>query len=452
MTPFVGRAAALPLNFMTKVQGFDSNVNSIDMQSGTQSLNMALGSDQLLPGMSFVVPMVLDKMPESEMVAQMKAIVSPFGEKDALGQAVPAWLQNTIGGLAAVPVIGDVVSDFLSPFAPAMKNKNARDAIAILSASGDYDMTDPQSVQRLQDDAADLGSSLLLVTGIFKNWMPTSPTPQLGVSGEDTGKGTRLGDTPNTLALAAFGKMYPMYLQENGGDETLAKEQMVRDYGPAALFALTRNKRGYTSQPSSQARKWAMQSEDNMNVARANPDYFGLFFPKGDYTDVTTKLWMDELTSRESQYKTPKEILDDNISYMQRIRRGRIDFFEGNKLITKEEAEAMRDDVKEEFANTSAGTAFNSQTATDRVGQIDNMYRTTPSLRQTNAGQAWNLAMGLREQALSEIRSRTGQDNSTLSGKRAAPILAAYKKDLDDLLSAYPDFTLLHNTLSREWD
>jgi hypothetical protein len=80
------------------------------------------------------------------------------------------------------------------------------------------------------------------------------------------------------------------------------------------------------------------------------------------------------------------------------------------------------------------------------------MFGKTPSLQSTQAGQAFARALDLRGQAVSEARRRTGQSDTTLKGDRVAGIKEAYLADLDTLLAQYPEFKLLHTTLSREWD
>jgi len=448
MTPFVGRAMGASVNALQWMGGHGgAGMQAMDAESGTQSLNLALGSDSMLPGTSFLVPAALDLLPDSDVLSQVKAAVNPYGTKNVLESAQPAWAQATIGGLSAIPIVGDVASNFLSALSPSTKNKNVRDAVAILSASGDYDMKNPESMHRLEQDAANLGSSMLIITGIFKNWMPTSPNPKPGLNLNDDGfQGQK--ESAGAYAIGMLSKMYPQYLAENGGDEAAAKEQMLRDYGPSAIFGLTRNKAGYEMVPSSQARVWAQKHPRNMQIAETYPDYFGLFFPKGDYTDVVTKLWMEDLVNSDRQNLSSQEIIDQNVQWMLRTQKARVDFFEGNKLMSPAEADQMRSDIKETYTDTNAGAQFNSQTATQRIDQIASMYHDVPSLQAEQAGVAFGKALDYRSQAMAEAEKRTG---TTLAAQASAPIKEAYLADLDTLLAEYPDFTLLHNTLAKEF-
>jgi hypothetical protein len=440
MTPLVGRASGVGVGILSALNGFNVGVPAMDAESSTTSLNIALGQDSVIPGSSFVAGMALNLLPDSALVDQIKNVVQPYGQPDITESAIPAWGAKSIAGLGAIPVVGPVLGNWLSALSPAQKNKNIIDAVAILSASSDYNLQDPLSVAQLKEDAKSLASSMLLINGFAQNISPVTPGMKAGV--ENSGM---------TVALGLFGRMYPLYLAENGGDTVAAKEQMLRELGPSAIFAVTGNKKGYSRIPSSEAKNWAMSDSKNLDIARAYPDYFSLFFTKGDPTDLTSRLWIESMTQRDVVYKNSDEVVDENIAMMQRVQRQRVDFFVANGLLSTEQGDAAKDDIKEAYKDTASGTTFNSLTATDQIDQIKGMFDRSPSLQKTNAGKGFALAMQYRDEALKEARIRSGDPSATLGGKKVAGIKQAYINDLNVVLANNPDFILLHNLMAKEW-
>ena len=446
-TPFLGRAAAIPVNMMSALNGFDAGISDIPLESSAKSINLM---GDAIPGVSVFGAMALDLLSDSDVVASIQQISQPFGEQGVTQSIIPAWLAKSIGGVGVVPGLGGPAEGFLSVLSPQYKNKFVRDATAILSSSGDYDPSDPQSAQELKEDAKNLGLALLLTTGLFQNVMPTTPSPMPLVDlSQDDFKGTLENPSAPLYAVSLINAQMPMYVAANGGDQTLAREQILREYGPGWLFAVTGNTKGGQRVPSSQALTWARQHPED---ARAYSDYFPLMFPKGDPSDVIARKWLDDNTSEKAQAKTSEEIVDETIMTLMRVRKARIDFMEGNRLIPVEEAEEMRKVLAEQFANTKAGTLLNTLTTGEELLQARNMLDSIPSLRSEPAAVAFMQAWAFRADALAEARSRSGRDNTTLSGEGVIGIKSAYDKDIEALIRQYPDFILLGNMMLREWD
>lgn len=453
MLPYVGRAAAVPANILAKLNGYNANINSIDMSSNTQSMNLALGSESISPGTSFLVPMGLSLFPDSDIVDSLMNIAAPYGPRNVAESSLPSWASNFLGGIGSLPIVGNVVSDWVSPFSASVKNKNARDAVAILSATGQYDLADPISVRQMQDDANNLAPSLLLISGIFKNVMPVNPTQQLAIdttSADSTAKAK--GGAGTQAAFAIVNNLYQQMLEEAGGDTAVAKEELIRQFGAPFLFVVTGNKKGYSRIPSSDALQWARSSGANMATARAFPDYFSLFFPKGDPTDLTAKLWIEDQTNKSAESKTVEEVTDESISLMIRTQRARIDSLEVNGDISQEQADLWRSDIEATYEKTTPGQTFNSMTTADQLVQIDAMLVESPSLMDTPAGKAYGMAMRYRGDALEIARDRSGDPSTSLSGKKVAALKSAYLTDLEDLVGQYPEFRPMYNILSKEWD
>jgi hypothetical protein len=394
--------------------------------------------------------MALDLLPDNDVVASVQKMTQPFGEQGVTQSIIPSWMAKTLGGVGVIPGLGGPAEGFLSVLSPQYKNKFVRDATAVLASTGNYDPSNPSSLQEMKDDAKNLGLALLLTTGLFQNVMPTTPSPMPMVDlSKDDFAGTRENPSAPLYAVSLINAQMPMYVEANGGDETAAREQILREYGPGWLFAVTGNTKGVSRIPSSQALTWARQHPED---ARAYSDYFPLFFPKGDPSDVIARKWVNDNTAQEASLKNSSEVVDETVMTLMKVRKARIDFMEGNSLITADDAAEMRKQLKEQFENTAAGTMINTQTDSEQLTQARNMLDAVPSLKTQPAAVAFMQAWAYRDQALAEARSRSGRDNTTLSGEGVAGIKSEYDKDIEALIRQYPDFILLGRMMLREWD
>jgi len=451
--PLGGKLYNAGTNFLNKLNGINVGAPTTELEAGASSLNLALGAESVWPGSSFVANMAVDiGVPDSRLKQNIRTIIEPFGSRDVSQAGIPAWASKMFAGIGAFPVVGDVVGPFLSMVAPANKNRNVVDAQAILLNSGQYDLTNPYDVNKLKDDTTTLASTFTLISGVAQNISPATPTAQFGINlDDDTFKGNKeLSGTTSTFLLAS--QLYNLYLAESNNDSLEAKSQMLSDFGPAFLFAVTGEREGFSQYPSSQAMEWYYKNDENKNVAKAYPDEFSLFFPKGDPTDVTSRLFLDEMSNNERPYKSAAQITDENVMIALRVQRQRVDFMEANDLISSDQADAKRKDLEESFKRTKAGSLFSSQTATQRIEKIEAAFDDSPSLQSTNAGQAFKLAMQDREKALAQARKVSNDPNKTLSGSESSPIRLEYQAYLDELLMKYPDFKLLYRTLFEEYE
>jgi len=451
--PLGGKMFNSGTNFLNKLNGINVGAPTTELEAGVKSLNLAVGQESIWPGSSVIANMAVDAgLPDSALKQNIRNIIDPFGSRDITQSIFAAWASKMIAGVGAFPVVGGVASNFIAPFAPSNKNRNVVDAQAILVNSGDYDLTDAFDIEKLKSDTQSLAATFTLLGGLAQNVSPATPTTQFGVTlSEDNFQGNK-EQVGMTYSFMFFSNIYQLYLAESVGDTLEAKSQMLADYGPAALFAVTGERKGFSQYPSSQAMQWYFDSDENKKVAAAYADEFSLFFPKGDPTDVTSRLFLDKIARNERPFKNVTEVTEENVMFALRVQRQRVDFMEANDLISSDQADAKRNELEESYEGTKAGMQFNSMTATDRVEKIADAAKNSPSLQATEAGKAFNLAMQYRESALTEARRASGDSSKTLGGSDSAPIRVAYQNDLDALLIEYPDFKLLHRTLFEEFE
>ena len=451
--PFGGKLANMGTNVLNKMNGIDVGAPATELEAGVASLNLAIGQESAWPGSSFLANMAVDAgLPDSKLKQNIRNIIEPYGSRDVSQTAIPAWGSKMIAGVGALPIVGDQLSDFLSPFAPANKNRNVVDAQAILISSGQYNLTDAYDVKKLKDDTASLAATFTLIGGFAQSASPATPNFQYGVNLDNDQFDSNKELKGMTYSLAFMSEVYKLYLAEAAGDSMEAKSQMLADYGPPFLFAITGEREGFSQYPSSQAMQWYYENDSNKKLAAAFPDEFSLFFPKGDPTDVTSRLFLDKMAENDRPYKTASQVTEENVMTALRVQRQRVDFMEANDLISSDQADAKRKEIEKSYEGTKAGMEFNSNTPTDRVEKIVKAFEASPSLQATEAGKAFGLALQYRDSALAQARKASNDPNKTLGGSNSLPIRSAYQDDLDALLIEYPDFKLLHRTLFEEYE
>ena len=451
--PFAGRAAAAPLKLWGLINGVETP-DELPMESPVSSLNLAMGGDSILPGVgplgSAAVNLIPDDVLNSE-VSQLSEYINPFGEKNILEAGIPAWLSKLLGGVGAVPGIGPAAGPMLDVLAESNKNKHLRDAFMILSTTGNYPdfATNDQTQRQMQEDAVALAKAMLFTTGLIQNVLPSTPIPQPKVSLEgDEFKGELEDQDVNIYTIGMLNSMFQQYLPRNGYDSTAAREEFVKDFGPAALFATTGDWKAFTRRPTSQALRWA---QDHPEIAKANMDEFTLFFPQGDSSDVEALRWLRKNSFGTRERKNADDIYTEIVSYLERVQRFRVNSMEANGVISSDEAEAAREEINQRYIVTGdvAGRYINK---TDEMEKLFAFVSKYDEIKASDAGNGFMKAWVAREEALTAARQATGRDDATLGSKEAFTILQWYKTKINEIQMQHPDFILLANKFRREWE
>ena len=451
--PLVGRALGMGTNLLARLPGNGVDTGSlldanIPVESPTSSLNLAMGGDSISPGFSPAVafPLSAEILPSEQMNAWTRQQVAPFGDKSFFESMTPAWMQKAIGGAGAIPGFGKAFTSAFDGLYPGMANRGVVDAMTILSTTGNYgDLTDPIQARRFKADAQQLAAATLLMTGMFQNAMPATPIPQTAVA-PPAGSGEM--QTTGQYTLGLVNALYQQYYARNGFDRTAAVEEVVRDFGPYAAFAMVGNWAGFSRLPTSQALEWAYE---NPEIAKAHPDEFPLFFPNGDSSNVEATRWLRSNTFGEQVRKNPDEAFAEAVAWLERIQVARVNSMENAGEMNATEASTARDAIAEQYRDVSspAGTRFDK---TEELEKLNNLVQRYPEISQSSAGQAFASAWALREKALMHVKAWTGDPDAGLGSDRAEPVRAAYFRELDILIQNYPDFKLLGSRLRKEWE
>lgn len=453
VSPYTGYALALPAQWLAAANGINVDLPStIDVQSPAQSMNLALGGDSILPGIGFVGNAALSVantvMPDSELLPQLQALAAPYGDRSITSNGIASWLMKVLGGAGGLPVVGPTLEGLVGALTPEQKGKFTKEAMVMLATTGNYDMKDPISLQKMNDDAAVLARTLLLTTGLLQNWWFATPVPKMSFEPSADAVDGAKEMTGLQYGIGMFNVMFAAYRAEAGNDEMQARMDLVRDYGPAALFAVAGEWKGLNGLPSSDALKWARRHPD---VADAEDQYIHLFFRKGDGSDVQARRWLARNSEEQAARRSPEEFSQEFVSWMMRMQKSHIDSLEANSVIPPEEADRMRQQVEDRYTGTFTGTTTTLFGPTDEVEHLAWMLDRYPELNALPSTQAFRIALKYRDQALAAAREATGDDNATLGGKKVAPIKERYLADVQAIIDRVPEFYLLGGRLLKEW-
>ena len=453
LMPLAGRALSAPLNAWSYFNNDGATMPELPVESPAASLNLAIGSDNPGPGLNPFVggTLGLGPLKDSAIVSSLRALANPFGEKDASQSFLPAWASKTLAGAASsVPVVGEALESLVGAFSQQHKSKFERDAIAILASTGNYANAnnDPLVAKKLQDDAASLSGTILLLTGLSQNVLPSTPLPLPAVLGPK-----QENESPQLYTIRIVNNLFGQYYERNGFDHTAAVDEMIREMGPSFAFALTGNTKGMSGIPSSQALDWVQSSTENSKIAKANMDFYW-FFPVGDSSDVEARLWIADNSRETIMYKNSEEIFNATMETLKRVQMKRVDAQVMGKTMTVDEADALKEEIAKRYENTSAQTTISTDTPEDQLLRANYMVNSYPSIAATPAGMAFKKVWSWREQALAAAREVTGDSNSGLGGKKVRPILDKYLEDVATLMENIPNdqFTILGNKFMGEWD
>lgn len=447
--PLVGKAVAAPIGIWGKLNGIDTSGFSVDYESPAASANLAFGGDSILPGASPLVPFALSAGPsDNEIISKLRDISAPFGDKDLVSSATASWLQRTLAGMSVIPGIGGIVNSGLgNMLAPGLKGKNLNDAGAMLATSGGYAnyANDPQVQQRFKEDQNELAALLSLIQGAVQNVSPVSPQPSYGAKFGPTDN--RQDMTARQYSLAYLSTLFnAAYLPRNGNDSSLAKQEMVADFGVGALYALTGNVKGFTRMPRSAALDWARKNPD---LAPAWRDTFELFYPGGDIAQAEAVRWLSRNGFYNQVYKTPDDIEDEVMSSLKRIQKLHLDAKYANNIITEEQHDQALDELDERYKMSGS----NVLTIVDYGAELErfNQFSQLPEVQGSDAALGFRRAWILRGQALDRVRAVTGDPEAGLGSQDAASVYAKYLADIDTITQEHPDFKLLAGYFKKEW-
>lgn len=426
-------AAAGGLGAFAVQQQAASNLQGLDatMQAPAQSLSQAF---QVLPGfgpvVQFSAAQLLGDKPQYDDVM---SIVAPFGSYNSLAAAVlPSWAQKVTQAISADPDNDRLFGDLYI------------DATRALYATGQYDNTDPESMQVLRQHARRAAQTLLVMRGIGQFTGPTRPELELRVptkfEGEITVNDIKQmvdGNITSSLLAAAFRQM-----QED--DYENAVQNFLRTFGADMMMYLP----GLTNtevkglQATDLFGDW---ERNNRDITEKFPLVYGYFAPVGGEFELQT--YLRQIREKKRRKITdPQELQRDaeavvgRALYADAVRMAGLDPSEGAQRQLKEYREEL-----EKMLPGFATAPLNIRERDQIMMQIESASRDV-ELDGNPVAEAARVYFDYRQQAIDEATRRNdGLFTDGLLGRKANADLRQWMRNVGDALTnQYPEFQRLY--------
>lgn len=379
-----------------------------------KSLNMSLN---VLPGLGPFVQLaaskVLGQMPQGDDVLK---VITPYGEPQisSFGPLpVPSWAQKISAALSD-PENNRLLGDMMI------------ETMRVLQMNGGYDLSKPEDVQRLENDAADRARILIMLRGLGQFVGPTRPEPEFRV-------GTYEGDKYTAELSKAFRDM-----QSQNYDTAVIR--FLNAFGEDALL--------YVSGKTKAQAGGLDASTQFGDFERDNPDLFaqfgdvaGFFAPAGSNFDYS--VYLRQLRTGARERIKPSDLVEEAQSLVGRaLYRTTVQSVGPNPTSEQQDyLRGVRELIKERFPGF-ATAAVNINEASARLDQVRQVIMETDLLAGNPLLDPARAYFRQRDLALQEAANRGLQ---TLKGK-AASDLRAWLRDIgDQLVRQYPEFERLYD-------
>jgi hypothetical protein len=407
--------------FVSRNIPFGPHAN-IPLDAPVRGLNMA--ANQILPSLGPVVQIPLGHLlPNKPDFDWIRHATMPYGEPSFGSTLAPPWLDRVWKRVSADPQ-----SD--RDFANSVKS-----AARYLMSTGRYDLSDPASYSKLEDDATKLAKGVWFVRGLA-GWLgPASPSPDWRAYDKD-GK---------LLAQKLMSDEYKKMEDKLGYDNAVAA--FLTTFGPENLLAIQSFSKG-TSPLSKADYDWERTHPD---VTRDYPDAYQYFAPQ----DKTKPPYEAYLSSFDKGTREPLTFREWVTRANDRV--GSMAYYEAKSQLGPNPAKnqldwlaGYRDLLKQKFPGFDPEAADPTRTA--RV--IEQLYQAanTGLLATTPAGRGIQQYLALRDQAM-ESAKRGGLRSGFSSAKSAQPIRDWLAQNAARIVQRYPDFQRVYDQVfSHEVD
>ena len=245
---FPGSGAMNALLFGGAAAEAGARVNPIGFVAG---LNLAAG--QYHPGLGPVVQVpsawLLSKHEEWDW---FQKLANPFGVKeidspgDVLNQAMPAWAQKIASAIGG----GEGTQSWRT-----MQESTAIDIARVLAYSGEYDMNNPEDVEKVKDKAKSSARWFSLIRGAVQFAAPTGVSLRYDVK--------TAGDDGRWWGIGVLADEYTNMVEKLDGDETQALAQFIATFGLNPIELVTSKTRAITPHHlTEEGSVWARQHPD----------------------------------------------------------------------------------------------------------------------------------------------------------------------------------------------
>lgn len=403
-----------------------------------QLLGLSLGT-QIMPGIGPVGSVLVSQLvPDTPTFDTVAELLFPFGSPEERGDMlnvlpIPSWAQK-IG--AAIPGLNDAFG-LDNPQKNLVYGNTYFEVSAVLAASGKYDLTNPQDLDQLDEDARHKAKVLSMMRGIMQATGPTSPGLVYKVA-------TLQGDVTVPLLTEDLRKM-----QEQDYDTAVAR--FLEKYGDGVFIYLASKSYAVNPgiAPTDEFGQWEREHGDLIDRYKRVGAYFG---PAG--TEFSIDVWGQQVRAGR---RVRRDSPNDRIAEAHDIVARSAYFAAKDKIGPNPtpEQKAWLKQVEADLMDEHPGFVLTSEGQEKLKKQIAELDRASNDreVQQLPAGEALMVYMQRRDEVL-RAQVDQGVTTSTTSISRAAggAHLRQYLRDVAaDLITDHPEFQRLwDDVLSRE--
>jgi hypothetical protein len=381
---------------------------------------LVLGFD-FRPGVGPVGQMGLSALlPDSPQFDEIRNFLLPYGETAFKGEEVgqqflktftPSWAQKVISGLTDSPEGNSI---FANTF---METYQA------LAATGKYDMSNDDELQRLREDAKSKAKVLTIMRGFIQFTGPARFSPEFKVP-------TDQGDVMATSLTKEF---FDMQNDTANGGYGTAVQRFIDTFGEDAFIYLGRKSRSLVGGLESTEEAGRFQAE-NKELFRRYSDVAGYFAPAGGR--YSPQAYFRQLQTGAKERVSAQELTDQaqrtiGFAYYKAVRDKAGPYPNDAQ---RDYLRRYREFLVKKYPGFGKGEVKTSQ---ERLNEIERLRKAAEFMPDNTVAQGVLKYLAKRDEALVAL-NEVGL--TTLAGKQAAPVREYLYQYGEVVAETYPDF------------
>ena len=252
----------------------------VSLQAPAKRVSIGLG---VLPSIGPVAQVAASQIiPDTPSTDWITSILLPYGRKEGVG-IVPAWVTRA----------KDAWEGNTQNLQTVYGNTYI-ETLRALSASGEYDLSDPNEQEQLYADARNKARIIAGMRALGQFFGPTSPAPEFKIE-------TVSGDFYGTQLVKEFQK-----LQANNYDTAVS--EFLRIYGNDALLYISNKTESVTGglEATDEFGEW--ERTDGKGLLDKYPEVGGFMAPGGD--NFSFEVWSRQISKGRRRRLTDREIVE----------------------------------------------------------------------------------------------------------------------------------------------
>jgi hypothetical protein len=403
----------------------------VALQAPAQSLSQSF---QVLPGFGPVVQFAATQiMGDRPQFDDVMSVVAPFGAYGSPTAAlVPSWAQKITQALTADPDNDRFFGDLYI------------DTYRAMYASGEYDNTNPESMQLLRQRARRAAGALLTLRGLGQFTGPARPELELRVPTKYEGEVTVNDITQMVKGNITSSMLAATFRQMQEEDYENAVQNFLRTFGADMMLYLPglSNTEVKGLQATDMFGDW---ERNNRDLTEKFPLVYGYFAPDGGEFELQTYLRQIREKKR-TKITDPQDLQRDaeavvgRALYMDAVRMAGLNPSPADEARLK----ALRQEIGDRLPGFAI-SPINIREQAQIMLQIENAT-SDPDLDGNPVAEASRVYFRYRQQAIDEAMRRSGGvfTEGLLSRKDNADLRQWLRKTGDVLMTQYPEFQRLY--------